>query len=66
MRTPVCDYCDWKQSLTDIRMMLSQDVHIIDQARLERLRVRIENTQHCTPMQRQEILSLETPEFGRE
>lgn len=60
----MCEHCDWEQALTDIRMMLSQDVHILDQARLERMRVRIENTQHATPMQRREILTLEAESPG--
>ena len=54
----MCDHCEWQQALTDIRMLLSQDPHILDVARLERIRTSVERRGCVTPGQRREILSL--------
>ena len=58
MIVPMCEYCGWEQALTDIRMMISQDLHILDLARLERIKAGISRRSCVTPGQRAEILSL--------
>jgi hypothetical protein len=55
----MCDHCGWEQALVDVRMMLGQDPHILDVARLERIRAFVERRQCVTPGQRREILTLE-------
>jgi hypothetical protein len=55
----MCSWCDWEQTLVTIRMMLGQDIHTLDVARLERLQLRIGKTKHVTPMQKQEVLAIQ-------
>lgn len=60
----MCRHCDFEQVLTNIRMLLGSDLHILDQARLERLRFQIERRAHVTPMEKQEIETLESNDPG--
>lgn len=60
----MCEHCDYEQALTDIETTLRLDPHILDQARLERIRSWIKTNNHVTPMQKREIVSLEAEARG--